>query len=108
MKSTSERLGRRGFLGALAAALVFDPERALWRPGEKLISIPKPPRYYSHGGMSLFQAFDHNANILDYFIRFPQDELGGFLPEERVRPMMGKLVEAHDTHGWLIATPRSA
>ena len=41
-RSTSERLGRRGFLGALAAALVFDPERALWRPGEKLISIPKP------------------------------------------------------------------
>jgi len=42
IRSTSERLGRRGFLGALAAALVFDPERALWRPGEKLISIPKP------------------------------------------------------------------
>ena len=33
-------LNRRGFLGALAAALVLDPERALWVPGKKLISIP--------------------------------------------------------------------
>jgi hypothetical protein len=34
---------RRGFLGALAgaaAALTLDPERLLWRPGAKLISIP--------------------------------------------------------------------
>jgi hypothetical protein len=35
-------LSRRGFLGALAAALVLDPERALWVPGAKLISIPAP------------------------------------------------------------------
>jgi hypothetical protein len=38
-------LGRRGFLGLLggaAAELVFDPERALWVPGKKLISIPAP------------------------------------------------------------------
>ncbi len=37
---------RRGFLSALlggtAAAMVLDPEKLLWRPGEKLISIPKP------------------------------------------------------------------
>lgn len=37
---------RRGFLGALAAAIagpmVIDPEKLLWRPGAKLISIPKP------------------------------------------------------------------
>jgi hypothetical protein len=34
---------RRGFLGALlggAAALTLDPERLLWKPGAKLISIP--------------------------------------------------------------------
>ena len=31
-------IGRRGFLGVLAGA-VLDPERALWVPG-KLISIP--------------------------------------------------------------------
>lgn len=31
---------RRGFLGALAAAFTLDPERLLWEPGKKLISVP--------------------------------------------------------------------
>ncbi len=35
-------MDRRGFLGALFSALVLDPDRALWVPGKKLISIPKP------------------------------------------------------------------
>lgn len=35
-------LNRRGFLTALVGAFVADPERALWVPGKKLISIPKP------------------------------------------------------------------
>ncbi len=33
-------LSRRGFLAL--AGLAFDPERLLWVPGKKLISIPKP------------------------------------------------------------------
>jgi hypothetical protein len=32
---------RRGFL-ALAAGMLLDPERLLWRPGAKHISIPAP------------------------------------------------------------------
>jgi len=35
-------LGRRAFLAMLAGA-ALDPERLLWRPGAKLISIPRPP-----------------------------------------------------------------
>lgn len=38
-------LNRRGFLGALAAALAgatLDPERLLWRPGAKTIFLPTP------------------------------------------------------------------
>ena len=38
-------LNRRGFIGSLGAALAgatMDPERAVWVPGRKLISIPKP------------------------------------------------------------------
>lgn len=35
-------LNRRGFLAALTAAFVVDPERLLWVPGKKLISIAKP------------------------------------------------------------------
>jgi len=35
-------IGRRGFLGALLGAAVLDPERLLWVPGKKMISIPAP------------------------------------------------------------------
>lgn len=35
-------MNRRGFLGVLAAACVLDPERALWVPGARLISVPAP------------------------------------------------------------------
>lgn len=37
-------IGRRGFLGSIAgllAASTLDPERALWVPGAKTISIPE-------------------------------------------------------------------
>ncbi len=37
-------MNRRGFLGGLfgtVAALTLDPEKLLWVPGKKLISIPK-------------------------------------------------------------------
>jgi len=40
-------MNRRGFLSglaAIAAGATLDPERLLWRPGAKLISIPAPPR----------------------------------------------------------------
>lgn len=33
---------RRAFLAAIAAAFALDPERALWVPGKKLISIAAP------------------------------------------------------------------
>jgi hypothetical protein len=36
-------MNRRNFLGALLAGAILDPERLLWRPGAKLISIPRPP-----------------------------------------------------------------
>lgn len=35
-------MNRRGFLATFAAALVADPEKLLWEPNKKLISIPKP------------------------------------------------------------------
>lgn len=40
---------RRTLLAALAASFTQDPEKLLWRPGAKLISIPKPrrPRDYT-------------------------------------------------------------
>lgn len=35
-------MNRRNFLSVLAASFALDPERLLWKPGAKLISIPKP------------------------------------------------------------------
>jgi hypothetical protein len=32
---------RRGFLASLGAGATLDPERALWVPGAKLISVPR-------------------------------------------------------------------
>lgn len=40
-------MNRRGFLsslGTITAGLVLDPERLLWVPGQKLISIPAPTK----------------------------------------------------------------
>jgi hypothetical protein len=38
----THRRGFLGLLGAFAATAVCDPERLLWTPGRKLISIPAP------------------------------------------------------------------
>jgi hypothetical protein len=35
-------VSRRSFLGGLAVALALDPERLLWLPGKKVISVPAP------------------------------------------------------------------
>lgn len=35
-------MNRRAFLVSVAAVLTLDPERALWVPGKKLISVPAP------------------------------------------------------------------
>jgi hypothetical protein len=37
-------MNRRGFLAAVAGAFVADPEKLLWTPGAKLISIPAPSK----------------------------------------------------------------
>lgn len=60
-------IGRRGFLGALAAsvaataaALELDPERALWLPGKKTIFLPpKDVRIASPAETKLYEDEDH-------------------------------------------------
>lgn len=48
---------RRGFLGALIAGLALDPERALFVPGKKLISIPRArPIWLNVGDVITFQS----------------------------------------------------
>jgi hypothetical protein len=64
-------MNRRGFLSALGVALAgatLDPERALWVPGAKLISIPPPTRFVS--GASVMAAWrkelERDANDFDF------------------------------------------
>jgi hypothetical protein len=45
---------RRALLATLAAAFVLDPERLLWKPGAKLISVPAPP-FLELGDIVMFQ-----------------------------------------------------
>jgi hypothetical protein len=65
-------MNRRGFLAMLAGA-IFDPERALWTPGSKLISIPPssgllippfpiPPQVLTTGAIARYalQLLEHN------------------------------------------------
>ncbi len=40
---------RRGFFSLAAAAFALDPERALWVPGARLISIPAPRHVFGSG-----------------------------------------------------------
>lgn len=49
-------LGRRGFISSLLAAAVLDPERLLWVPGRKMISISKP-RAVEVGDIVSFDGF---------------------------------------------------
>jgi len=45
-------MNRRGFLGSLAAfaaQCTLDPELALWKPGAKTISVPKPVSFGGFG-----------------------------------------------------------
>lgn len=64
-------MNRRGFLGALAGAIAgatLDPERALWRPGAKLISIPPVApvsRVVTPEGIEICVRYVANENRLD-------------------------------------------
>ena len=61
-------MNRRVFLGAIASAFVADPERLLWTPGAKLISIPKPltlHEQYIRGNSVMFPAIITLIDLID-------------------------------------------
>src|SRR5881394_798930 len=68
-------MNRRAFLSAFstaAAAIAFDPEKALWTPG-KLISIPRPlplatPAFFNLGDMITFEGLYASPGVLQKFI----------------------------------------
>lgn len=69
---------RRAFLSALAAAFVLDPEKLLWQPGAKLISIPKPRRFFELDGMQYFLT---QGGIGTQYARYPLN-LEGLITDE--------------------------
>lgn len=90
-------MNRRGFFGALAAiaaAATLDPERLLWVPGKKLISIPAPaPPLVLAGGYWLTLAadgrflrgdgFSGQAFFVNGEVRIVSDDGHFFTPEPR-------------------------
>jgi hypothetical protein len=68
-------MNRRGFFGFLlggGAAMALDPERALWKPGAKLISIPSIP-----GSVSIpqFRFFAVDPGMLEVERRYIEPAL---------------------------------
>jgi len=68
-------IDRRGFLASIAAAFVCDPERLLWEPGKKLISIPPAMpvgrvQFYTPGKYAVIDAgfleFHVDSGTLDF------------------------------------------
>lgn len=60
-------MNRRGFLSTLAGALLassqLDPEKALWVPGKKLISIPQPSLSIELVVVNRLHSIDANGNF---------------------------------------------
>lgn len=83
-------LNRRGFLSLLGAAVsgaVLDPERLLWVPGRKTISIPQPAPIQAAPEF----LFDPNSEFVIIHETITKDEFirrypNSFIPDERLRP----------------------
>lgn len=84
-------MNRRGFFGAFAAfaaTATLDPERLLWVPGKKLISIPAPPRL-----MTVDQLLEEALRRLGYSRPLSPDqmtetflEMSGMVHQQMLRP----------------------
>ena len=65
-------LDRRGFLALVGATFAIDPERLMWTPGKKLISIPTATleptmddlrEYWRHTAKAIADKYDQQACI---------------------------------------------
>lgn len=68
-------MNRRGFLGALMGASL-DPERLLWTPGKKLISIPAQKKVWDDR-MEILLTREEVSRFCDLVIRH-RDVLGNW------------------------------
>lgn len=64
-------MDRRGFISALCAAMAApDPDKLLWKPGAKLISVPKGPKLIEAKDWSLWFSMDKNPTPLNAYMSF--------------------------------------
>lgn len=72
---------RRGFLGLLGAGvagMVLDPERLLWVPGAKTISIPAPSRMGKGGHWVEIPTSDRNSyRTITFSVYIPHSKVAG-------------------------------
>ena len=71
-------MNRRGFITSLITGAVLDPERLLWTPGRKLISIPSGKEIISGVWIGPF----HPGEDLLRYTRFYTEQ--DFLPPVRL------------------------
>lgn len=75
-------MNRRGFIGTLAglaAGMTLDSERLLWRPGEKVISIPnRVRRYLLEGyGQTIYPCYPGNNGLSPSLVYYVSTEVNG-------------------------------
>jgi hypothetical protein len=67
-------MNRRGFITTLLAGAVLDPERLLWTPGKKLISIPQALPYTSlvpltkEDMRNMIKRIRINSEVTEYYV----------------------------------------
>lgn len=65
MSSTLVRRNFLGLFGGAVAAAVLDPERLLWVPGKKLISVPGPAYLLHRGYQTVFSVIGSDGRLVN-------------------------------------------
>jgi hypothetical protein len=79
---------RRGLFGVAAAALAADPERLLWVPGKKLISIATGySSLFRVAGQAVFLVYGHRGGLASHAISY------GDFPYSIARPPFNLNIE---------------
>ena len=87
-------MNRRNFLSTFAtaaAALVLDPERLLWVPGKKLISVPAPPKVF-------YEAIVFHEKYFKVDMEFTEAELASMFHSRDMDMMAGRWADGIDAH----------
>lgn len=84
-------INRRGFLGSLIAtvgALTIDPEKLLWKPGEKTIFVPPlppVPQWENLGYVEVFSIHDEIVfDLIDVTTLNSPHQFREYIPVQRV------------------------